>query len=109
MKRFTPLSFPDVLAPRLPRLVACAAVSLSVAPSLAFAQGGGGNGIIAPFLTWFQSNFATGIVVMAVAFCGISFMMGVRNWLLFVSVAIGALVLANATTIAGMLYSGTLN
>jgi type IV secretory pathway VirB2 component (pilin) len=91
------------------RLVAYVTLSLIAAPSMAFAQGAGGNGIIAPFLTWFQSNFATGIVVLAVAFCGVAFMTGVRNWMLFVSVAIGALVLANATTIAGMLYSGTMN
>jgi type IV secretory pathway VirB2 component (pilin) len=92
------------------RVVACAAISLIGAPSLAFAQGsGGGNGIIAPFVTWFQSNFATGIVVLAVAFCGLAFMTGVRNWMLFVSVAVGALVLANATTIAGILYTGTMN
>lgn len=94
-----------LLRPKLFSSTATSSVVLVLLPSFAFAQQAGGNGILAPFITWFQGNFALGIVVLAVLFCGVAFMAGVRNWMVFVGVAVGALVVSNAATIAGVLYT----
>jgi len=102
------LRSPAVAAPEQRRshklALATSALIMVGLPSLALAQAAG-NGIMAPFITWFQGSFALGIVVLAVLFCGVAFMAGVRNWMIFIGVAVGALVVSNASTIAGVLYT----
>jgi type IV secretory pathway VirB2 component (pilin) len=64
---------------------------------------GGGGGLLQTAVTWFFSNFALGIVMVAVIFAGIMLMAGHMRWPLAIGICAGAVIIGQYATIASAL------
>ncbi|MDQ2830272.1 MAG: TrbC/VirB2 family protein [Chloroflexota bacterium] len=87
-----------------PKRIATAVLAL--APAIAHAQaiGGGGGGILAGAVQYFETNIAADLGTLAVICVGL-FMLSMRiSWLVIIGVAAGIEVIFNAQTIAGALH-----
>jgi len=88
---------------------AFAIVSTTFMSTVANAQavgGGGGSGLLSVFVQWVVTNIAVGAVALAVLACGALLMLGRASFGIIVTIAIGALIISNYQTIAGLFGIG---
>jgi hypothetical protein len=64
--------------------------------------GGGGGGAMSQILQWVLTNIVNGIIGLAIIFVGVRLMMGHHTLAGIAAVAVGAIVVAQWQTIAGL-------
>ncbi len=80
-------------------------VLLFAEPAFADFGGGGGGGLLSQVISWFVTNIVQGLVMAAVLLCGALLMFSRHTMAGIACVVIGAIVIANYTTIAGFFGS----
>ncbi len=93
----------------LPCLVALGLLCLAADP--AFAQvtqivGGGGGGLLQAFIQWLYTNIFQALIMLGILFVGVMLMLGQHSLIGIAWMAVGAIVIANYSTIAGMFGGG---
>jgi type IV secretory pathway VirB2 component (pilin) len=83
-----------------------ALIVLAASPAYAQIAGGGGGGLLSQVIQWFVTNIVQGLVMAAVLFCGALLMFSRHTLAGIACVVIGAIVMANYTTIAGFFGIG---
>jgi type IV secretory pathway VirB2 component (pilin) len=85
----------------------CGLLCLATSPAFAQVAGGGGNtGLLSQVINWFVTNIAEGLIAAGVIFVGCLLLFG-RHTLAGIAVmVIGALVIANYATLAGLFGIG---
>jgi type IV secretory pathway VirB2 component (pilin) len=98
-----------VSRPSIRTLILAALVLTLLVADPAFAQiagGGGGGGLMQQIIQWFVTNIVQGLVMGAVLFIGALLLFGRHSLAGVMVVIVGALVIANYQTIAGLFGIG---
>ncbi len=88
-------------------LLAVSLFCLAADPAFAAIGGGGGSGgLLQQFIDWLYTNIFQALIMLGILFVGVMLMLGQHTLIGIAWMAVGALVISNYQTLAGMFGGG---